>query len=430
MRCSASSAKACCRACPKNVSFSRSCCASCSGLFVRRGMLQSLGVATAPDSVYPPISERPHVGASESDVDEVAPHMHPGNRRARSDSAIPWPASCKRSAIHWLGRDLRTTSVPPLHCGKGHSVLANPEPAAGILAFLAAGVNRSSRHHGLAAALGNRPAQGNEAPDAVPQRARREVEHRQLSRYRPQRTMKGVSLGQKPGRSGRVFSRGTGGASRFGAHEHAVPWPTATPLAGADLDLDELGDLFSVSRVRLAAGSGIPQVTSTFTGKAAYVRATATRAVAPDDAGPLVPCRFSASVVALATELAKLAVARFQAGVAASSSRFLIFASSCTAHAKLVRRRGGLQASRCAPPPHAPAPDRAAFSRTSPADVISFQRDASASRRASSRCRRVVASSKTHCLPVAQKSGVANSMKAQGSKFRVQSSGQIFSSPG
>ena len=110
-------------------------------------------------------------------------------------------------------------------------------------------------------------------------------------------------------------------------------------------------------------------MTSTFTGKAAYVRATATRAVAPDDAGPLVPCRFSASVVALATELAKLAVARFQAGVAASSSRFLIFASSCAAHAKLVRRRGGLQASRCAPPPH--APDRAAFSRTSPADVIS-----------------------------------------------------------
>ena len=69
--------EACCRACSKNVStsFSSSCCASCSGLFVRHGMLQSLGVATAPDSVYP--SERPHVGASESDVDEVAPHMHP-----------------------------------------------------------------------------------------------------------------------------------------------------------------------------------------------------------------------------------------------------------------------------------------------------------------------------------------------------------------
>ena len=71
--------QACCRACPKNVSmsFSSSCCASCSGLFVRRGipMLQPLGVATAPDSVYPPISERLHVGASE--VDEVAPHMHP-----------------------------------------------------------------------------------------------------------------------------------------------------------------------------------------------------------------------------------------------------------------------------------------------------------------------------------------------------------------
>ena len=35
---------------PANVSmsFSRSCCASCSGLFVRRGMLQSLGVASSP----------------------------------------------------------------------------------------------------------------------------------------------------------------------------------------------------------------------------------------------------------------------------------------------------------------------------------------------------------------------------------------------
>ena len=71
--------------------------------------------------------------------------------------------------------------------------------------------------------------------------------------------MKGVSPGRKPGRSGRVFSRGTGGT--FCTHEHAVSWPATTPLAGANLD--EPGDLFSVSRVRLAAGSGIPQVTST-----------------------------------------------------------------------------------------------------------------------------------------------------------------------
>ena len=89
------------------------------------------------------------------------------------------------------------------------------------------------------------------------------------------------------------------------------------------------------------------------------------RAAFPRALGPL----------ALATELAKLAVARFQAGVAAfglvESLPHLRKLVPKTAHAKLVRRRGGLQASRCAPPLHAPAPDRAAFSRTSPADVIS-----------------------------------------------------------
>ena len=169
-------------------------------------------------------------------------------------------------------------------------------------------------------------------------------------------------------------------------------------------------------------------MTSTSTGKAAYVRATATRAAAPDDAGPLVPRRFSASVVALATELAKLAVARFQAGVAASSSRFLIFASSCrrrptpSSFAEEVDFRRLVARRLCTRPTVLRFPERRLPTLS--------QRDASASRRASSRCRRVVASSKTHCLPVAQKSGVANSMKAQGSKFRVQSSGQIFSSPG
>ena len=80
----------------------------------------------------------------------------PSNRRARSDSATPWPASCKRNTgiPARRRRGLRTTSAPPLRCGKGHpySVLANPEPAAGTLAFLTAGVNRSSRRRGLAVA--------------------------------------------------------------------------------------------------------------------------------------------------------------------------------------------------------------------------------------------------------------------------------------
>ena len=115
--------------------------------------------------------------------------------------------------ICWLGRDLRATSAPPLRCGKGHSVLANPEPGDSRLPRRGCAPSSSSRRRGLAAALGNRPAQGNEALDAVPQRARRDVERRQLSRHQPQRTVKGASLGQKPGRSGRAFSRGTGAPS-------------------------------------------------------------------------------------------------------------------------------------------------------------------------------------------------------------------------
>ncbi len=110
--------------------------------------------------------------------------------------------------------------------------------------------------------IAERREQGNEALDAVPQRARRdlEVEHRQLSRYRSQRTVQGVSLGQKPVpdaqavRRVREQPRGRRHLLLRRARAcRAVPGPAATPLVGANLDLDELGDLFSVSRVRLAA---------------------------------------------------------------------------------------------------------------------------------------------------------------------------------
>ena len=238
-------------------------------------------------------------------------------------------------------------------------------------------------------------------------------------------------------------SRGTGGAttSCFGAHEHAVPWPATAPLVGADLDLDELGDLFSVSCVRLAAvrAAAFPRFNDLYLYRQGGVR-PATRAAAPDGAGPLVPCRLSASVGS-----ARSCDRTFQAcGCApralprsASSSRFLIFASSCVAHAKLVRRRGGLHAFQlvarrlrtCPRPTVLRFPERR-LPTLSPRDASASRRASSRCRIASSRCRRIVASSKIHCLPVAQKSGVASSMKVQGSKFRVQSLRQIFSSPG
>ena len=188
-------------------------------------------------------------------------------------------------------------------------------------------------------------------------------------------------------------------------------------------------------------------MTSTSTGKAAYVRATATRAAAPDAAEPLVPCRLSASVgsarscdrtcpeqaCGCAPSDGRCRVRPRRVASSSSQARAWPTPSSFTEEADFMRFSSLRAASARARARPCCVFQNVACRR----EFISFQRDASASRRASSRCRiassrcrRVVASSKTHCLPVAQKSGVANSMKVQGSKFRVQSSGQIFSSPG
>ena len=147
------------------------------------------------------------------------------------------------------------------------------------------------------------------------------------------------------------------------------------------------------------------------------------RAAFPRALGPL----------ALATELAKLAVARHgrcrvrPRRVASSSSQARAWPtpSSFTEEADFMRfsslRAASARARPCCVFQNVAC--RRYLRATLP--LLGTPRPAAESLR----CRRVVASSKTHCLPVAQKSGVANSMKAQGSKLRVQSSEQIFSSP-
>ena len=88
----------------------------------------------------------------------------------------------------------------------------------------------------------------------------------------------------------------------------------------------------------------------------------------------MFPGRLSASVVALATELSKLAVARHGRCRVVESLPHLRKLVRGPRQARSPKRRTSCVSARCAPPPHVPAPDRAAFSRTSPADVISARR--------------------------------------------------------
>ncbi len=194
------------------------------------------------------------------------------------------------------------------------------------------------------------------APDAV--RRRRDLEVERLSRG-----------AQVPAPSF-ATDRGTGAPSAS-----VRTWPATTPLAGAKLD--EWPILRFLRKACRGQRPGTRQAR----------RASARRrpGLSPA-AGPLVVLPHGA--LALAAELVKLARRGRR-----SSSRFLDFAAG----RPFVRRRGRLQAFRLV----ARRLGGAAFSGTSPADLP--PRDVSASWRASSRRRRLVASSKTRCPLVASK---------------------------